>query len=80
MKQFITITFLLFFVNIVNSQVHKHTLGLHYPGTSLKNTEISYQFGLNKKNRLEFGLGYRQGRFESFHYIRLRSSLITSML
>lgn len=78
MKQSFIITSILFCVNISFSQVHKHALGLRFrtsPHLNIRNTELSYQLGLNQKNRLEIGLNYKQGGYDSFKYRYLSSSI-----
>ena len=40
-----------------SAQVHKHSLGLRFNPTGLlRSSQLNYQFGLNPKNRLDFGL------------------------
>ncbi len=78
MKQSLIITSILFCVNTGFSQVHNHALGLRFrtsPHLNIRNTELSYQIGLNQKNRLEIGLNYGQGGFDSFKYRHLSSSI-----
>ncbi|NOQ72641.1 MAG: hypothetical protein GQ574_11595 [Crocinitomix sp.] len=76
MKKLIIITTLLFCTSTGIAQVHKHTLGLRYgTGYLFKNSELSYQLGLNQKNRLEFGLGYRQNKFDFFEFRKLSTSI-----
>jgi hypothetical protein len=60
-KLFLGFSFILL-TNIVNAQLPKHAIGLRLGGGEGFGTELSYQHGLNDKNRLEFDLGMRSNK------------------
>ena len=45
-----------------SQEISKHALGLRLGDNNGFGGEISYQLGLNQKNRLEFDLGWRNSR------------------
>jgi hypothetical protein len=61
-KIFLTFIFI-FLMNLGFAQIANHAIGLRLGGGNGFGTEISYQQGLNEKNRLEFDLGVQSGTF-----------------
>lgn len=77
MKQITIITLMFLCIPFTSkAQVYKHSLGLrmnsHYP---LYNPSLSYQLGLNKKNRLDFNISARINKMDMFSYTAINASI-----
>lgn len=58
MKKYIFLSCIAFcFATTVSGQEKKYAIGIRYGILSQSNFELSYQYYLNKTNRMEFGLG-----------------------
>ncbi len=64
-KTFAALLLTVMMVNAVRAQIAHHSLGLRYGAVYGLGTEITYQHGLNAKNRLEFDFGFNS----NFEYV-----------
>lgn len=63
MRKTVLVLFALMLGTAAFGQINKHALGLRLGGGNSVNNEISYQYGLSNKNRLEADLGLRSDRY-----------------